>query len=153
MLMPEHGSGFVLLANAFGFEQATQVDELAKGVVSLLNGKPPVAVSLPVIYRSLYWTVFLVPLLQIVGIAYSWRRLRHHSQTKGVGHIIFIVILYGGSAVLCLFGVPAMVGQTIWSGIRFAWPDLAYGLIVGAVLGIGWSVIYTAMSLRMRRAK
>jgi len=153
MLMPERGSGFVLLANAFGFEQATQVDEIAKGVVSLLNGKTPVAVALPSSNRFLYWTVLLMPLLQIVGIAYSWRQLRHDLQTKGVSHIIFTIILYGGSALLCLFGVPAMLGHTIWSGIRFAWPELAYGLIAGAALGIGWSVIYTAMNLMMRRAK
>lgn len=153
MLMPEHGSGFVLLANAFGFEQATQVDEIAKGVVSLLNGKSPVAVSLPISNRLLYWTVLLMPLLQIIGIAYSWRRLWHRSQNKGVGHIIFTVILYGGVALLWLFGVPAMFGHTIWSGIRFAWPELAYGLIAGATLGIGWSIIYTAMFLMRRRAK
>ena len=149
MLMPERGSGFVLLANAFGLEQATQVDEIAKGVVSLLNGKPPVAVALPISNRFLYWTVLLMPLLQIVGIAYSWRYWRN----KGVGHIIFTMILYSSSALLCLFGVPVMLGHTIWSGIRFAWPDLAYGLIAGAVLGIGWSVIYTAMSLKARRSK
>lgn len=153
MLMAERGSGFVLLTNAFGFEQATQVDEIAKGVVSLLNGKPPVAVALPISNRILYWTISLTPLLVIIGIAYCWRRLRQSSQNKGISHIILTVILYGGVALLWLFGVQVMFGHTIWSGIHFAWPDLAYGLIVGAALGIGWSIVYAVMSLRARRSK
>jgi hypothetical protein len=91
--------------------------------------------------------------LQIAGIAYSWRRLQQRSQNKGIGHIILTVILYSGVALLWLFGVPAMFGHTIWSGIRIAFPEFAYALIAGAALGIGWSVIYAAMNLRMRRAK
>jgi len=49
--------------------------------------------------------------------------------------------------------VPLLIGHTIWSGIRIAFPEFAYALIAGAALGIGWSVIYAAMNLRMRRAK
>jgi len=32
-------------------------------------------------------------------------------------------------------------------------PELGYGVIVAAAIGIGWSVVYTAMNLRTRRAK
>jgi hypothetical protein len=32
-------------------------------------------------------------------------------------------------------------------------PELGYGLIAIAVIGIGWSVIYAAMNLRMRGSK
>ena len=31
-------------------------------------------------------------------------------------------------------------------------PELGYDAIVAATLGIGWSVIYTAMHLRMRKS-
>jgi CubicO group peptidase (beta-lactamase class C family) len=146
ILMPDHGSGVVLLSNAYGFVQSTQVDQIAKGVVSLLNGKSPTPVSLPFSSRFLYWTILLTPLLMILGIAYSWRRWRN----KGAGHILLTVLLYGGVALLWLFGVPLMTAP-IWSVLRIWSPEFAYGLIAAAALGIGWSVIYTVMYIRMRR--
>ena len=95
LLMPDRGSGFVLLANATGFEQLAQVNQIAIGLVSLLNGKPAVPVSVPLRLRFLYWAILLAPLLMILGIAYSWRRWRN----KGVGHTLLIVLLYGGVAL------------------------------------------------------
>ena len=47
MLMPDRSSGFVLLANASGFEQLDQVGGIARGVFFMLNGKPPTPVTLP----------------------------------------------------------------------------------------------------------
>ena len=55
-LLPESGWGVILLANAHGFEQLVQVPDIAKGIVSLLNGKPPAPVSLPLKYQ-----LFLLP--------------------------------------------------------------------------------------------
>ncbi len=149
ILMPDRDLGVVLLANASGFEQNPQINQITEGVVSLLNGKLPAPVSPPIHYRFLYWTILLMPLLQVIGIAYSWRNWRN----KGAGHILMVVLLYGGVALLWLFGVPQAIGQPIWSGMRFFNPELAYGLIVGATLGIAWSVIYTVMNLRARRSK
>jgi CubicO group peptidase (beta-lactamase class C family) len=151
LLMPSRSSGLVLLANATGFEQLAQVNQTAVGLVSLLNGKPAAPVSVPFRLRFLYWAILLAPLLMILGIAYSWRRWRN----KGVGHILLIVLLYGGVALLWLFVVPRLIGAPILSVIRIQinHPELAYALTAGAALGIGWSVIYTAMTLRTRRAE
>ena len=148
ILVPDRSVGVVLLANACGFEQLYQVDEIAVSVFSLLNGKPPAPVSLPFLSRFLYWAVLLIPLLQILGITYSWR----YWQNKGIGYILLTAVLYGGVALLWLFGVPRVIGSPIWSGIRIVFPELGYGLIVGATLGIGWSVIYTAMNLKRRKS-
>lgn len=149
MLMPERGLGFILLANASGFVQLEQVDNIALSVLNMLNGKPPTPVSLPFHLRFLYWTILLMPLLQIIGIAYAWRYWRN----KGVGRVIVTVALYGGVALFWLFGIPQVITFPILPGIWFYFPELAYSLIAGATLGIGWSVIYTAMNLRMRKAK
>lgn len=146
ILMPERGSGFVLLANASGFEQLNQVDEVAISVLNMLNGKPSTPVSLPFLSRVLYWTILLMPLLQIIGIAYTWRYWRN----KGVGRIILTAVLYGGVALFWLFGIPQVITAPIWPGIWFYFPELAYGLIVGATLGIGWGVMYTVMYLMAR---
>ena len=148
-LLPEQGWGVILLANAHGFEQFLQLTEVAKGVLGILNGKASTPVTLPFNLRFLYWTIVLMPLLQIFGIAYSWRYWRN----KGIGHILVIVILYGTVAFLLLLGVPQLTGLPIWSGMRVSYPDLGYGVILGGTLGIGWSVVYTAMNLKARRSK
>jgi CubicO group peptidase (beta-lactamase class C family) len=148
VLMPGRDSGFVLLANASGFEQIGQVDGIAVGVFNLLNDKPPAPVSVPINVRFLYWAVLLTPLLMIIGIAYSWRRWRD----KGVGYILLMVLLYGGVALLWLIAVPHLT-ESPFSTIRFVHPELAYAMLASAVLGIGWSVIYTAMNLMIRRSK
>ena len=147
VLMPDHGSGFILLANASGFEQLRQVDAIAGGVFNLLNGKAPAPVSVPINVRFLYWAVTVTPLLMILGIAFSWRFWR----SKRVGHILLIVLLYGGIALLWLFLVPQLI-ESPFSSIRFIHPELAYAVLASAVLGIGWS-IYTAMNLMTRRSK
>ena len=149
VLMPSRGSGIVLLTNASGFEQNPQINQIAEGVANLLNGETSVPVSAPISYRFLYWIILLMPLLMVFGIAYTWR----HSRNKRTGHTLVVVLLYGGSALLWLFGVPLAIGQPILTGMRFFNPELAYGLITGAAIGIGWSVIYTVMSLKAQRLK
>jgi len=148
VLMPDRDSGFILLANASGFEQLEQVDGIAGGIFNLLNGKSPAPVSLPIHVRFLYWAVLLTPLLMIVGIAFSWRRWRN----KGVAHILLVVLLYGGVALLWLIVVPQLTKSAILTANRINHPELAYSVLASAVLGFGWSMVYTAKSLRMQRA-
>jgi CubicO group peptidase (beta-lactamase class C family) len=149
ILVPESKSGVILLSNANGFVQSNQVDGIAINIVGMLNGKPPVPVSPPFHYSFLTWTILLTPFLQILGIVFIWRKWRN----KGIGHIFLTVIVYGTCAVLLLVGVPQLLGMAIWDGMRNTFPELCYGVIVGATLGIGWSVLYTAMSLKARKSK
>jgi hypothetical protein len=150
-LLPESGSGVLLLANAHGFEQLMQVPDMAKGIVRLLNGEPPAPVSLSLKVRFLYWAVLLTPVWMIPGIVYSWR----HRRNKGAAHLLVVVLLYGGVALLWLIVLPRLMGVSVWSVVRAGifYPELAYGMVASALLGIGWSVLYTAMNLRARRAK
>ena len=151
VLMPDRGSGFVLLANATGFVEGWQVDEIAKGVFRLLNGKLAEPVTLPLGPRFIYWAVLLTPFLMILGIVYSWR----HWLNKGSGHILLVVLLYSGVALLWLLLLPRLIEAPIWSGIQvnISQPELAGSLLASAILGFGWSVIYTVMNLRARRSK
>jgi len=148
VLMPDRGSGFILLANASGFEQIRQVDGIAGGIFNLLNGKAPAPVSVPAKVRILYWALLLTPLLMLLGIVYSWRRWLN----KGVVHILLVVLLYAGLALLWLLVVPNLTESLLMS-LLVVHPELAYAVLASAVLGFGWSVIFTAMNLRMRRAK
>jgi hypothetical protein len=148
ILMPDRDLGFILLANASGFEQMGQVDGIAVGVFNMLNGNAPAPASAPINVRFLYWAVLLTPLLMIIGIAYSLRRWLH----KGVGYILLMALLYGGVALLWLIVVPHLTEST-FSTIRFVHPELAYAVLASAVLGIGWSAIYTVMNLMARKSK
>jgi len=150
VLLPESGRGVILLANAHGFEQLSQVTELAKGVLRLLNGKPAAPVTLPFRLRFLYWAVLLAPVLLTAGMVYSWQFRRN----KGIVHLLLVVLLYSGLATLWLILLPRLMGASIGSIVRaeIFYRELAGGVVASAVLGIGWSVIYTAMNLRARRA-
>jgi hypothetical protein len=64
-----------------------------------------------------------------------------------------VALVYGGVSLLWLFGVPWVIGQPVWSGMRFLIPELAYNLIAGAAIGIGWSVIRAGMNLRTRKTQ
>jgi hypothetical protein len=43
-----------------------------------------------------------------------------------------VALLYDGLVFLLLFGLSSVIEQTVWSGMRYFHPELAYGLIVGA---------------------
>ena len=148
ILMPDRESGFVLLSNASGYEQYDQFAQVSLGVFSLLNGKSAApVVSPPFYFRFLYWAILLTPFLQIFGIVLGLRN-RQHISRRGV--LLTVVLNLG--AILLLFGLSQLIPFPLSSMLVF-FPELGYGLIVIAVLGIGWSVIYTMMYLRMRRSK
>jgi hypothetical protein len=147
MLLPESQRAVILLANASGFEQLLDLDQVIRGVASMLEGKTPVPISTPWQLPFLYWSILLVLLVQILGIVYSWR----HWRSKGLAHIVLTVVLYGGIACVWLAVVPQVMATQLFPGIRNSYPDIFYPLIAGVVLGIGWSVVYTAMSLSRHR--
>jgi CubicO group peptidase (beta-lactamase class C family) len=146
ILMPERGSGAILLANATGFEQQSQVDDTAVGVFLMLNGKPAAPVSLPIGLRLQYWALLLTPLLQILGILLVWR---NRQRIKGWG--VLLTVILNLAVVILLFRLALQI-ITLPSMLVF-YPEIGYGLIVIATLGIGWSVIYTGMNLATRRTE
>jgi len=148
MLMPEQSSGFVLLANASGFEQMKSgvVDRIALGIYNILNDKPAEPVSMPFIMHFLYWSILLVPVLQILGIAFVWRK---REQMKIWGVVLTVILNL--AVALSLLGYAQ--SEMPLRSLLVVNPELGYVAIAVATLGVGWSVIYTTMSLRMRRSK
>lgn len=145
ILRPETNSGVVLLANASGFEQRSQVDDIALNVLSMLGGATPVAVSLPLLFRLLYWSVLLTPFLMILGIALVWRNGRRARPRQ----ILFISGLY--VTIVFLILRFALIEITLRSMLVFH-PELGYGLISIGAIGIGWSIIFPATHIYLRRA-
>ncbi len=146
ILTPDLESGIVLLANASGYEQYDQIAQVALGVHSMLNGKPAApVVSPPFYFRFLYWAILLTPLIQLLGIVLGWQ---NRQRIKGWGVLLTVVLNLG--AILLLFGLSQLIPFSLPSMLVF-FPDLGYSLIAIAVLGIGWSVIYTVMYLMLRQ--
>jgi hypothetical protein len=148
VLLPEKGLGVILLANASGFEQKQSyvVDRIALGVLNMLNNKPADPVSVPFIIHFLYWSILFVPLLQILGIVFVWQK----RQRMKVWGVVLTVIL---NLAVAFFLLNYAQSQMPLRSLLVFNPELGYASIVVATLGIGWSVVYTAMNLMMRKAK
>ena len=145
-LSPEDKLGVVLLANASGFSQMTQVDQIGFELYNLLIGKAGNPVSVPFMIQFGYWSLLSIPLFQILGIALVWRK-RDRLKVWGV----LLSVLLNLTAVFVFLG-PAQNIMPINSLVVF-FPELGYVSITAIVLGLGWSVICTAMYLVRQRAK
>ena len=85
-------------------------------------------------------------MLQILGIAFVWRK----RQRMKVWGVVLTVIL-NLAVALSLLGYAQ--SEMPLRSLLVVNPELGYTAIAVATLGIGWSVIYTVMNLRMRRSK
>lgn len=146
-VIPERGSALVLLANASGFVQSNQADTVAIGVLNLMSGKPATPVSMPIGQRFLYWAVLLTPFLQILGILFVWRK-----RQRITGWGVLLTVIVNLAVVFLLLAFAQKIPFPLPSMLKF-FPEVGYGLIAVVALGIGWSVVYTAMNLRARRLK
>lgn len=142
-LLPDHNSGVVLLANATGFEQVTQVDEITLGVVNLLTGKTAADISLAFGQRFQYWALLLAPFLQIFVIVSTWRR-----RQSIHGWSVFLTVILNLAVVFFLFRLSLQI-ITLPSMLVF-YPEIGYSLVATAALGTGWTIFYIVASLKTR---
>jgi uncharacterized membrane-anchored protein len=145
--MPDSASAVIVLSNISGFEHLTQANGVARGVMNLLNGEPPASVTLAFRLRFLYWTTLLAPVVQILSIAFVWWK-RQRIKTWGA----LLVVVLNLALVIFILVLSQNIPTTLRSMLVW-YPELAYALIVVPVLGVGWSIVYTAMRLRMRRSR
>jgi len=146
MLQPDKGWGVVLLANASGFVQIRQVDEIILNIVRMLNGKSsPAPISPPFRMRALYWSVLLMPLIMIGAIGYELTQWLHSGNVP-LWQMIATVLVFVTIASFFLFRVPGIVPFSLTS-MRAFYPELAYALLVSGTLGFAWSSIYPVLYL------
>jgi CubicO group peptidase (beta-lactamase class C family) len=145
-LMPDSASAVILLSNISGFEHLAQISGVAKGVIDVLNGKPPAPVTPAFQLRFLYWVTLLAPLVQILGIAFVWR-WRYRMKTWIAALVVILNLALVAFILILAQNVP-----TTLSSMLVWFPELAYALIIVTALGIGWCIVFTVMRLRMRRS-
>lgn len=160
IMAPERGTGIVLLANASGLEYLVAVDDIAKGVLNLLDDQPPLASSMARLFRIVYWAVLLTPPLLLIGVARGWRRWQRgdfieldnqpHVRRKQMWRILSMVIPNLAVALFFMFGMPQLTSLPL-SAFRILYPDLGWALMASMAIGTVWSGVYTALVLRVRR--
>ena len=151
LLVLDGNWGIIILTNMSGPGVVADVDPLADGVAALLKGE-----QLPLAHLSTTKIFFRLPIalliLQIVGIGWSLVRLRRDRQPHGWGHALAIggpLIRGLALAFIFLVGFPQLLGSLAFNLIWF--PELGYTLVVGGALALGWSILRTALALRVLR--
>jgi CubicO group peptidase (beta-lactamase class C family) len=144
LLLPEQGTGMVLLANASGFIQLAQIDQIAQGVLFMLLDKPAASVATPFLAVFPYWLLLFTPVLQVLGILFIMRRI---GRINPWGVLVSVAIYLGLTFLLFRLALQII---TLPSMLVF-YPELGYALVAVAVLGVGWSVILPANYLWKRR--
>jgi len=140
ILVPEKAWGVILLANASGFEQHYQVDEICKNILQLLNQRRlPHPVKLQGQMRAVYWGILLTPLLLLLGVGFGVWQI----YVSGLHHPILWAVtafLYLGIAGVSLLKLPGLIPLSLPS-MRALYPELAAGLFMSGMIGICWSAL------------
>ncbi|CAN5721686.1 hypothetical protein BH10CHL1_BH10CHL1_00810 [soil metagenome] len=154
MLEPAHHQAIVLLANISSLDLSFAIDDLAAGVLALLNGQP---LPPPSPDRStnqiLYWVGLLMPFVLVIGILLSllslrrWRRGNNFFTWGWFGwgwRLLVPTLLYLGVGWL-LFGVLIPEFRTPMLAIGSLLPDVGWSSIIGGVLGFGWGILWPVL--------
>jgi CubicO group peptidase (beta-lactamase class C family) len=149
VLVPESRTGVIVLMNAqnsldlfFGNRMGT----IAEGVTSLLEGREPSPPPSNFVSFLVYALLFGLLVIQARGITRSVAALRNGRLGAGrVGprwRIGVALALNLGWAALVLVLVPKQLGLPLLIAAQ-GFPDLAYILLVSAVVAFGWGIVRT----------
>jgi len=102
-------------------------------VSNMVFDTPLEPIALPIGLRLQYWGLLMTPLLQILGMVFVWRK-RH--SLKPWSTVLAVVL---NLAVVFVLYTVSLTIITLPSMMKF-YPDLGYGLVVIAILGMIASV-------------
>ena len=162
--VPDQGWGVVLLVNAdHPALIAMSVDSLGRGVISqLIDQSSPEPPGI-VLVRGLYLGTLVIVVIQLLGLIWAVRRLRHWNRQpesrplgrrqvalRGVLPILLNVL----AAFIFVVGMPQMLGVPLVGLMLFA-PDWGYAMLLSGVLAIGWVIWGSTafVTLRNRRTQ
>ena len=164
MRQPEAGFGVVVLMNRNDEAAPSRFYQIHTGIASILVGRAAPALINYDDLLGLYGKQLLLvaALLMAVGVWWALRRVRRWrrdpaSAPRGwrgvVRHLVMPLALDLGLTVLAWWIVLGRAGLSVgdYPTILHQVPDvgLAIGLI--AVLGLGWGLVRTALTLRVLR--
>jgi len=165
VIMPEAGYGIVVLMNRNDELAPSRFYQMHLGIATILSGKPaPALVAYDEPIRA-YGRIIAVgiPLLQLGGLVLAARRLRRwrreppplrHSRRWQLAHLVVPLVVDLGVPIFLwwIFFTTARLEPTDYFRVFPHTPDAALSLLAIAVLGLGWGVVRTWLTLRVVRA-
>jgi hypothetical protein len=157
VLVPGSRTGVVVLMNAENSVElflTGRMRMISEGVTSLLEGREPTAPPSNLAAFLVYAVLFGIVVLQLRGMSRSAVMLRG-GRVRGsrIGPRLRIGVslaLNLGWALLVLVVVPKQLGLTL-PVLAQGLPDLAYVLLVSAVVALGWGIVRTAWAYAVLR--
>jgi hypothetical protein len=155
-LLPEEQMGIVLLTNANNRLTGERMRALIDGVTSLVLGRQPAPVeSGGSVLVLIFQIVVGLALVQLGVIAWSMRTIRRWAREpmrrpQGVvaviWHVLVPLLFHLLLALIFLVGLPlALLGESM--------PDLGTVAIVSGVIGLGWGIVRTILTVQLLRTR
>jgi CubicO group peptidase (beta-lactamase class C family) len=160
VLVPASRTGVIVLMNAqnsLDLFFADRMGTISEGVLSLLEGREPSPAPSGIVSFLVYAVLFGVIALQLRGITTSVVALRRgHVQGRRVGPRLRIVLSLAmslGWGALVLVLLPKQLGLPLLVAAQ-GFPDLAYILLISAVVALSWGMVRTAWAYAaLRKAR
>jgi CubicO group peptidase (beta-lactamase class C family) len=161
VLLPAQGLGIVILMNTDNSVAPSRISSLDSGIAEVLLGLDPGVPAATDEPLRQYGKFLLagVAALMAIGVVVAGRRIRRWRGDRAAApHGRSGVVLHVALPVFVDLGVTALSWWLVLSTARFTLadypiliheaPDIALALAVVALLGIGWGLVRTAMTLR-----
>ena len=162
LFLPEERWGVVVLLNTNDGSAPSRFHQLHYGIATiLLGGEPPATVAYEDVLGQYGRTLLVaVVALQIIGIGWALRRIRAwrrspasrpRSRLAVAAHLVPALLLdIAVTAVVWSFLTDRSGGIPFEVVARYA-PDISLLILVIAVLGIGWGLVRTFLSIQALR--
>ncbi len=161
IMAPEAGWGVAVLMNMNDEAAASRYHKLHAGIMTLLLGGEavPAAADEDFLSQNFKAIVLVIVVLQLIGIAWAVRRLRQwrarpetvpRTRPSIARHLALPLVLDLAIPIALWASIADRGGAPFNVVMRWA-PDVAWGAVVITLLGVGWGLVRTALSIRELR--
>ena len=164
-LLPAEGLGVVILMNTDNSVAPSRISSLDSGIAEILLGVDPGVPAATDEPLRQYGKVLLagVVVLMAIGVVIAGRRIQRWRRDRAAApdgrggllmHVVLPVVVDLGVTAFFWWLVLSTAGFTLagYPILVHEAPDIALALAAIAVLGIGWGLVRTAMTLRTMRS-
>ncbi|HEX9331833.1 MAG TPA: serine hydrolase domain-containing protein [Anaerolineales bacterium] len=156
-LVPEKNLAVAMVMNTFSPMLGIRVSRVPSSVLRMLLGQPVVPGYEFRYMQIVYAGVMLVPLLQLIAVAITFRRLRSWqmnrqrlTQWQAARFIALPLIWNALLAYVLLILLPIAFGADLPAILLFQ-PDVGWVAVISGIFAIVWEVINTSIGLSMWR--
>ena len=146
IIFPKRKLGLIVLINTTSYTLgSTQINNLAGGIIDIIDNKLPKESKIDLISIGAYIFFLALILLQLYLLNRSRKRLRNiTSYNSLVLPLVFDIFI----VVLVYFIIPRVYDLTFSGFLIFA-PDLAYIMMGSIVIAIYWGIVRTYFGIKI----